>query len=89
MSSGSQILAFLSKHWWLNCSTFALQSSKLWIKFTLFKAMPMSSDLSCSDPPPCYCSDPWALYKTTKTHIHQTRRSWFCPNHCYCSNLCA
>jgi hypothetical protein len=29
MSSGSQILAFLSKHWWLNCSTFALQSSKL------------------------------------------------------------
>jgi hypothetical protein len=26
MSSGSHILAFLSKHWWLNCSTFALQS---------------------------------------------------------------
>ena len=49
MSSGSQILAPLSKHWWLNCSTFALQSSELWIKFTLFKALPMSSDLSCSD----------------------------------------
>jgi hypothetical protein len=24
MSSGSHILALLSKHWWLNCSTFAL-----------------------------------------------------------------
>jgi hypothetical protein len=49
MSSGSHILALLSKHWWLNCSTFALQSSELWIKFMLFKALPMSSDLSCSD----------------------------------------
>ena len=28
-SSGSHILALLSKHWWLNCSTFALQSSEL------------------------------------------------------------
>jgi hypothetical protein len=27
MSSGSHILALLSKHWWLNCSTFALQSA--------------------------------------------------------------
>jgi hypothetical protein len=35
--------------WWFNCSTFALQSSELWIKFTLFRALPMSSDLSCSD----------------------------------------
>ena len=30
-------------------STFALQSTELWIKFTLTKALPMSSDLSCSD----------------------------------------
>jgi hypothetical protein len=29
LSSGSHILALLSKHWWLNCSTFALQSSEL------------------------------------------------------------
>jgi hypothetical protein len=29
MSSGSHILALLSKHWWLNCSTFGLQSSEL------------------------------------------------------------
>jgi len=27
MSSGSQILALFSKHWWLNYSTFALQIS--------------------------------------------------------------
>jgi hypothetical protein len=43
LSSGSHILALLSKHWWLNCSTFALQSSELWIKFTLYKSLPMSS----------------------------------------------
>ena len=49
MSSGSHILALLSKHWWLNCSTFGLQSSEILIKFTLFKALPMSGDLSCSD----------------------------------------
>jgi hypothetical protein len=42
----------------------------------------------------------WPLYKTAKTHIQQTRRSWcnffvefhlqlwFCRNHCYCSNNC-
>jgi hypothetical protein len=29
MSSG---LALVSKYWWLNCSTFALHSSELWIK---------------------------------------------------------
>ena len=41
----------------------------------------------------------WALYKTAKTHIHQTRRSWcnffiefhlqlwICRKHCYCSNV--
>jgi hypothetical protein len=49
ISSGSHILALLWKHWWLNCSTFALQSSELWIKFTVFKVLPMSSDLSYSD----------------------------------------
>ena len=50
MSSNSYILlTLLSTHWWLNCSTFALQSSEKWPKVTLFKALPMSSDFSCSD----------------------------------------
>jgi hypothetical protein len=30
MSSGSHILTLLSKQWWLNCSTFDLQSNELW-----------------------------------------------------------
>ena len=48
MSSGSQILILLSNHWRLNCSTFALQSSsELWTKVSLFKTLPISSDLSC------------------------------------------
>ena len=50
MSSNSYIhLTLLSTHRWLNCSTFALQSSEIWPKVTLFKALPMSSDFSCSD----------------------------------------
>jgi hypothetical protein len=50
MSSGSQIFTLISKHWRLNCSTFALQSSsELWTKATLFKVLPITSDLSCSD----------------------------------------
>jgi hypothetical protein len=36
-STKGHILALLSKHWWLNCSTFALQSSELWIKFTFLR----------------------------------------------------
>jgi hypothetical protein len=49
----------------------------------------------------CYCSDPWALYKTAKTYIHLTRCSWcnffkfvvlylqlwFCCSRYYCSNV--
>jgi hypothetical protein len=49
----------------------------------------------------CYCSDPWALYKTAKTYIHLTRCSWcnffkfvvlylqlwFCRSRYYCSNV--
>ena len=48
-SNGSQILTLLSKHWRLNCSTVALQSSsEIWTKVTLFKTLPTSSDdLSC------------------------------------------
>jgi hypothetical protein len=43
MSSNSYILLILpSTHWWLNCSTFALQSSEIWPKVALFKALPMS-----------------------------------------------
>ena len=37
VSSGSHILALLSKHWWLNCSTFALLSSEFYLNLRFLK----------------------------------------------------